>query len=116
MRNSLLISPDALRGSITHGAKDKPWEPVIRNGQTIAANSARRIVRLLTELEDYGQTPLLPTYGAPLHALYVLVVHLIRKPQARSVKSDSEVSIHNWSCLPNQLSLFQSAEPLLDWS
>ncbi|KXJ84963.1 fungal-specific transcription factor domain-domain-containing protein [Microdochium bolleyi] len=89
-RNSLLLSSTSLRETIAFVA-DEPWWAVMRNGQSIVANSARRIIRLLTELEEHGQTPLLPAYAASLHALLILAVHSIRKPTARAVKSDYEL-------------------------
>lgn len=91
-RNSLLISREALRQSVNVIAKDKPWDYVIRNGQSITVNSARRVIRLLIEAEDCEQVPLLVTYHSPLHALYVLVVQLIKHPESKMSKTDLEVS------------------------
>lgn len=91
-RNSLLISREALRQSVNIIAKDKPWDYVIRNGQSIAVNSARRVIRLLIEAEDCDQMPRLVTYHSPLHALYVLVVQLINHPESKMSKTDVEVS------------------------
>ncbi|KAJ1323488.1 proline utilization trans-activator [Microdochium nivale] len=91
MRNSLLTSAEALRVSVTHVATGEPWEPIVRNGQTVAANSARHIIRLLTQLEEHNQTTFLPIYCAPLHAMYVLAAHCLRRPHARVVKADLEL-------------------------
>jgi hypothetical protein len=93
VRNSLLISKEALRQAVEVIAKDKLWNGVICNGHSIAINSARRVIRLLMEIDDCDETPLLPTYSAPLHALYVLVVHLVYQPHSRMAKADVEVRI-----------------------
>ncbi|KAK7413276.1 hypothetical protein QQX98_007864 [Neonectria punicea] len=91
LRNSFLISEDAIREILEKRAVGQPWEHVVRNGQMIAANAARSIVRLLVEGADQGLRPVFSTSAAPLHALYVLAVHLITHPGSRLVNSDLDL-------------------------
>ncbi|AEO69968.1 uncharacterized protein THITE_115282 [Thermothielavioides terrestris NRRL 8126] len=88
LRNTLLIHDEALRGAVEEHAAGQPWSQVTRNGQAIAASSARSIVRLLMDGHDRGSRPALPTVTAPLHVLSVLSVHLIRHPTSRVASSD----------------------------
>lgn len=92
MRNSLLVSNKAIQIAIDNVAAGTPWEHIIRNGHTIALNAARRIIQLLIEASDSGMKPLLPTLAAPLHALYVLSINILRHPTSRMAKSDLNVS------------------------
>lgn len=91
-RNSLLIGEEAIHQAVNIIAKDKPWEFIIRNGQSTTANAARRICRVLIESADSGQRPLMPSLSAPMQALYILSVHLIRCPHLRMSRADISVS------------------------
>lgn len=88
IRNSLLVSNKAIQLAIDTVAPGTPWEHVIRNGPTLAINSARRTVQLLIEAADSDMKPLLPSISVPLHALYILSVNIIRNPKSRMAKSD----------------------------
>lgn len=92
IRNSLLVSNKAIQLAIDAVAPGTPWEHVIRNGPTLAINSARRTVQLLIEAADSDMKPLLPSISVPLHALYILSVNIIRNPKSRMAKSDLNVS------------------------
>lgn len=91
-RNSLLISESARRVTTDVISKNQPWASVIRNGQSMAANSARRLVKLFIEAEEIGTPLLIPHVNASLHALYVLGVHLLRNPKSRLAEADLNVS------------------------
>jgi hypothetical protein len=95
VRNSLLLSTKAIQIAIENGASGTRWEHIIRNGPSIALNTARRIVQLLIEAADSGLKPLLPSLSAPLHALYVLSINIIKHPRSRMAKSDLNVSMIN---------------------
>ncbi|KAK6216366.1 40S ribosomal protein S27 [Pestalotiopsis sp. IQ-011] len=88
IRNSLLVSNKAIQLAIDTVAPGTPWERVIRNGPTLAIDSARRTVQLLIEAADSDMKPLLPSISVPLHALYILSVKIIRNPKSRMAKSD----------------------------
>ncbi|KAK4041451.1 hypothetical protein C8A01DRAFT_45410 [Parachaetomium inaequale] len=94
LRNTLLVSDEAIRDAVEDYAAGKPWSQVTRNGQAIVANSARSIVKMLIEGHDLGSRPVLHTVTAPLHVLSVLSVHLIRHPTSRLASSDISL-IHN---------------------
>jgi hypothetical protein len=98
LRNTFLVSDEAIRDAVEVIAAGKPWDHVTRNGQTIAANSARSIVRILIEGHDRGLRPVLHTITAPLHVLSVLSVHLIRHPTSRLADSDISVSGQSKVC------------------
>jgi hypothetical protein len=92
LRNTLLISDEAIQKADEDYAAGKPWSHVTRNGQTIVANSARSMVKMFMEGHDLGSRPALHTATAPLHVLSVLSVHLIRHPTSRFASSDISVS------------------------
>ncbi|KAH8602377.1 fungal-specific transcription factor domain-containing protein [Bisporella sp. PMI_857] len=94
MRNSFLVSEEATRMAVQQYVTGKPWDFLIRNGQTLAANSARSIIKLLIEGHDRGSAPVASTPAAPLQALYVLSVHLITHPTSRLSNTDLTL-IHN---------------------
>ncbi|KAH6967589.1 hypothetical protein BKA56DRAFT_530192 [Ilyonectria sp. MPI-CAGE-AT-0026] len=87
-RNTLLISKNALRTAVEVIAKDKPWHFVVRNGHSIAINSARRIVKILAEAEDSPCNLFLHSYHSSLHAFYILGVHILKHPDTRMAKAD----------------------------
>ncbi|ORY08806.1 fungal-specific transcription factor domain-domain-containing protein [Clohesyomyces aquaticus] len=93
-RNSLLISESALQNSTEVIAKNQPWGRVIRNGQSMVANIARRLVKLFIEAEEIGIPLLIPHVNASLHALYVLAVHLLRHPNSRLAEADLQFIHH----------------------
>lgn len=90
-RNTLLISKNALRTAVEVIAKDKPWHFVVRNGHSIAINSARRIVKVLSEAEDSPCNLFLHSYHSSLHAFYILGVHILKHPDTRMAKADLNV-------------------------
>ncbi|KAJ4267076.1 hypothetical protein NW762_003174 [Fusarium torreyae] len=93
-RNSLLISKDALHKAVEVIAKDTPWEYAIRNGQSMVANSARKIIHLLADRDDSAPPhPFAPAYFSLLHALYVLAVHILKQPNSRISKIDHSLLI-----------------------
>ncbi|KAK3901146.1 hypothetical protein C8A05DRAFT_35190 [Staphylotrichum tortipilum] len=94
LRNTLLISDEAIRNAIEEHAAGTPWGQVTRNGQAIVANSARSMAKIFIEGHDLGSRPVLHTVAAPLLALSVLSVHLIRHPTSRLAGSDISL-IHN---------------------
>lgn len=96
-RNSLLLSESALRNSTEIIAKDQPWSTVIRNGQSMAANCARRLVKLYIEAEEIGLPLLMPSANASLHASYVLSVHLLQHPKSRLAETDLSVGFEKSS-------------------
>jgi hypothetical protein len=101
LRNTLLVSDEAIRNADDDYAAGKPWSHVIRNGQTIVANSARSLVKMLMEQHDLGSHAVLHTATAPLHVLSALSVHLIRHPTSRLANSDINVSgqrRETWGC------------------
>lgn len=98
LRNTFLISDEAIRNAVEEYAAGKPWNHVIRNGQTIVANSARSIVKVFIEGHDQGSRPVLHTVTAPLHVLSVLSVHLITHPMSRLASSDISVSDETKLC------------------
>lgn len=91
-RNSLLISKDAIHKAVEVIAKGTPWEYTIRNGQSMVANSARKIIHLLADNDDTMSHLFAPSYFPLLHALYVLAVHILKQPQSRISKIDQSVS------------------------
>lgn len=92
LRNTLLVSDEAIRNADEDYAAGKPWSHVIRNGQTIVANSARSMVKMFMEGHDLRSKPVLHTAMGPLHVLSALSVHLIRHPTSRLATSDINVS------------------------
>ncbi|KAF4457143.1 hypothetical protein F53441_932 [Fusarium austroafricanum] len=90
-RNSLLISKDALHKAVEIIAKDTPWEYLIRNGQSMVANSARKIIHLLADNEDSASHLFAPAYFPLLHAMYVLAVHILKQPHSRISKIDQSL-------------------------
>ncbi|KAF4953271.1 hypothetical protein FGADI_6137 [Fusarium gaditjirri] len=92
-RNSLLISKNALHMAVEIIAKDTPWEYQIRNGQSMVANSARKIIHLLADNEDPASHLFAPAYFPLLHAMYVLAVHILKQPHSRVSKIDQSLLI-----------------------
>lgn len=91
-RNSLVISKDAIYKAVEIIAKDTPWEYSIRNGQSMVANSARKIIHLLADSDDTASHLFAPAYFPLLHALYVLAIHILKQPHSRIAKIDQSVS------------------------
>ncbi|CAG7564490.1 unnamed protein product [Fusarium equiseti] len=92
-RNSLLISKDAIHKAVEVIAKGTPWEYTIRNGQSMVANSARKIIHLLADSDDSVSHLFVPSYFPLLHALYVLAVHILKQPHSRISKIDQSLLI-----------------------
>jgi hypothetical protein len=105
-RNSLLISEEAIRGAMEISSREQdPWDYVIHNGQSMAVNSARGIIKLLIDGADQGLQPCLSALHAPLQALYIIAIYLIIHPNSRMRASDLNVSIGSWLLvLSSQLS------------
>ncbi|KAF5963229.1 hypothetical protein FBULB1_13537 [Fusarium bulbicola] len=92
-RNSLLISKNALHMAVEIIAKDTPWEYQIRNGQSMVANSARKIIHLLADNDDSASHLFAPAYFPLLHAMYVLAVHVLKQPHSRVSKIDQSLLV-----------------------
>ncbi|KAF4340769.1 transcription factor [Fusarium beomiforme] len=92
-RNSLLISKNALHKAVEIIAKGTPWEYQIRNGQSMVANSARKIIHLLADSEDSASHLFAPAYFPLLHAMYVLAVHILKQPHSRISKIDQSLLV-----------------------
>ncbi|XP_014558853.1 hypothetical protein COCVIDRAFT_35904 [Bipolaris victoriae FI3] len=90
-RNSLLISERAIRLSVDVIAKDEPWEYAVRNGQSLAANSARKILRLFLESSENQTYPVLPSLAGPLHAMGALTVFVVTRQNSRMATMDREL-------------------------
>ncbi|KAF9876411.1 hypothetical protein CkaCkLH20_06354 [Colletotrichum karsti] len=82
-RNSLLISEEAISSGANIIAKGKPWDYIVRNGQSIAANAARKMLRLLVETLDSKSNSVYPSLLVALHALATLSVHIVTHPDSR---------------------------------
>ncbi|KAF4777176.1 fungal specific transcription factor domain-containing protein [Colletotrichum scovillei] len=82
-RNSLLISEEAITSGANLIAKGKPWDYIMRNGQGLAANAARKVLRIVVEAVDSKSNAILPNLLAPLHALTTLAVHVVTHPDSR---------------------------------
>ncbi|GKT57569.1 fungal specific transcription factor domain-containing protein [Colletotrichum tofieldiae] len=89
---SLLISEEAIATGANIIAKGKPWDFMMRNGQSLAANSARKVLRIVVEAVDSKANAILPNLLAPLHALSTLAVHVITHPDSRISTMDLHVS------------------------
>ncbi|ENH75867.1 hypothetical protein FOC1_g10003004 [Fusarium oxysporum f. sp. cubense race 1] len=74
-------------------AKDTPWEYQIRNGQSMVANSARKIIHLLADNDDSASHLFAPAYFPLLHAMYVLAVHILKQPHSRVSKIDQSLLV-----------------------
>ncbi|RYC96270.1 hypothetical protein BFJ63_vAg1139 [Fusarium oxysporum f. sp. narcissi] len=92
-RNCLLISKNALHMAVEIIAKDTPWEYQIRNGQSMVANSARKIIHLLADNDDSASHLFAPAYFPLLHAMYVLAVHILKQPHSRVSKIDQSLLV-----------------------
>ncbi|RBQ73745.1 hypothetical protein FVER14953_11027 [Fusarium verticillioides] len=92
-RNSLLISKNALHMAVEIIAKDTPWEYQIRNGQSMVANSARKIIHLLADNDDTASHLFAPAYFPLLHAMYVLAIHILKQPHSRVSKIDQSLLV-----------------------
>ncbi|EGU87835.1 hypothetical protein FOXB_01629 [Fusarium oxysporum f. sp. conglutinans Fo5176] len=89
-RNSLLISKNALHMAVEIIAKDTPWEYQIRNGQSMVANSARKIIHLLADNDDSASHLFAPAYFPLLHAILIPV-----SPKLTKVEEDRLNTILN---------------------
>ncbi|KAK1984500.1 fungal-specific transcription factor domain-containing protein [Colletotrichum cereale] len=90
-RNSLLISEEAITTSADITAKGKPWDYMMRNGHSLAANSARKVLRIVVEAVDCKSNAILPNLLAPLHALSTLAVHVVTHPESRISAMDLQL-------------------------
>ncbi|KAF5002447.1 hypothetical protein FGRMN_459 [Fusarium graminum] len=84
---------DAIYKAVEIIAKDTPWEYSIRNGQSMVANSARKIIHLLADSDDSTSHVFAPAYFPLLHALYVLAIHILKQPHSRISKIDQSLLI-----------------------
>ncbi|KAF6812648.1 fungal specific transcription factor domain-containing protein [Colletotrichum musicola] len=82
-RNSLLISEEAISSGANIIAKGKPWDYIVRNGQSIAANAARKMLRIVVETVDSKSNSIFPSLLAALNALTALAVHIATHPDSR---------------------------------
>ncbi|KAK1584961.1 fungal-specific transcription factor domain-containing protein [Colletotrichum navitas] len=90
-RNSLLISEEVITISADIIAKGKPWDYMLRNGQSIVANSARKVLRIFVEAVDCRSNTILPNLLAPLHALSALALHVVTHPGSRISTMDLQL-------------------------
>uniref|UniRef100_A0A0B7KBY8 Xylanolytic transcriptional activator regulatory domain-containing protein n=1 Tax=Bionectria ochroleuca TaxID=29856 RepID=A0A0B7KBY8_BIOOC len=105
-RNSLLISKEALQSAVGVIAKDKPWYSVIRNGQSMVADAARKTLRLVIEGVDSDFNAALSSLTAPLNSLATLVVLIVTRPRSHVAGTDLSLietaasalrELHYWS-------------------
>ncbi|KAI8284951.1 hypothetical protein K4K60_001539 [Colletotrichum sp. SAR11_57] len=82
-RNSLLISEEAISSGANIIAKGKPWDYMVRNGPSIAANASRKMLRILVETLDSKSNSVYPSLLVALHALVTLSVHVATHPDSR---------------------------------
>ncbi|TDZ17041.1 putative transcriptional regulatory protein [Colletotrichum orbiculare MAFF 240422] len=82
-RNSLLISEEAITNGANAIAKGKPWDYIVRNGPSIAANAARKMLRILVETLDSQSNAVLPSLLCVLEAFTALAVHIVTHPDSR---------------------------------
>ena len=87
-RNSMLISEEAVFCATEIMAKAQPWEKYVRNGQTMSANAARKILNIVIEGADSDLNPVMTMAPISLHAIYALSIHAIRHPKARMASTD----------------------------
>lgn len=90
-RNTLLISKEALSTGANTIAKGKPWNHIVRNGQSIAANAARKILHILVETMDSQSTLIFSSWLGVLNAFATLAVHIIAHPGSRISTMDFHV-------------------------
>ncbi|KAF2009454.1 hypothetical protein BU24DRAFT_467832 [Aaosphaeria arxii CBS 175.79] len=93
-RNSLLISEEAVWLAAEIVAKDQPWQQIIRNGQAITANTARKILVATVESHDLELEAALPTFHITLHACFVLYIYTVRHPKSRMVTTDQTLILN----------------------
>lgn len=91
-RNTLLISKEATSAVADIIAKDKPWGSAVRNGQSIAANAARKILRILVETLDSYSISIFSSWLGMLHAFATLAIHIVTHPGSRISTMDFHVS------------------------
>lgn len=64
----------------------------MRNGQSLAANAARKILRIVVEAVDSRSNTVVPNLLAPLHALCTLAIHVVTHAESRISTMDLQVS------------------------
>ncbi|CAH0023299.1 unnamed protein product [Clonostachys rhizophaga] len=84
----LLISKEALQSAVGVIAKDKPWYSVIRNGQSMVADAARKTLRLVIEGVDSDFNAAFSSLTAPLNSLATLVVSIITRSRSHVAGTD----------------------------
>ncbi|WQF83650.1 hypothetical protein CDEST_08664 [Colletotrichum destructivum] len=109
-RNSLLISEEAITTGADIISKGKPWDYMMRNGQSLAANSARKMLRIVVEAVDSKSNTVLPNLLNPLHALSTLAMHVITHPDSRI----STMDLHNSSDSMREIYIRLRGDGLLD--
>lgn len=97
-RNTLLISKEALSTGANIIAKGKPWNHIVRNGQSIAANAARKILRILMETLDSQSMLIFSSWLGVLNAFATLAVHIITHPGSRISTMDFHVRMRRVTC------------------
>ncbi|VUC26354.1 unnamed protein product [Clonostachys rosea] len=102
----LLISKEALQSAVGVIAKDKPWYSVIRNGQSMVADAARKTLRLIIEGADSDFNAALSSLTAPLNSMATLAVSVITRPRSHMAGTDLSLietaasalrELHFWS-------------------
>ncbi|TIC95500.1 putative transcriptional regulatory protein [Colletotrichum higginsianum] len=112
-RNSLLISEEAITTGADIISKGKPWDYMMRNGQSLAANSARKMLRIVVEAVDSKSNTVLPSLLNPLHALSTLAMHVITHPDSRISTMDLHL-IQNSSDSMREIYIRLRGDGLLD--
>ncbi|KAL2830719.1 hypothetical protein BJY01DRAFT_226977 [Aspergillus pseudoustus] len=88
-RNSLLISQDALHQCFEEISTGAHWESIVRNGQSIAANAARKILHLVVRASEASSPSVLTCPAAALHAIVALTIHVVVVTSRVSAADDS---------------------------
>ncbi|TQN65911.1 Acetamidase regulatory protein [Colletotrichum shisoi] len=112
-RNSLLISEEAITTGADIISKGRPWDYMMRNGQSLAANSARKMLRIVVEAVDSKSNTVLPSLLNPLHALSTLAMHVITHPDSRISTMDLHL-IQNSSDSMREIYIRLRGDGLLD--
>jgi len=90
-RNALLINSQVIKAELDLHFADKPFRFRLRNGQNLCCSAARSIVSILTQVYENDACSALSSSHAPLIAVYVLAIYIIKNPHSGLAKADFEV-------------------------
>jgi hypothetical protein len=93
----MLVSSKVVEKALQVLVKDKPWSHLVDKKNAVAANAARRTIRILIESADVDSPPTLGCMTNPLNALYVLIVQVVNYPESRMTPLDVAVSTNSFS-------------------